>query len=280
MQNVHFTPPEVARTLGVNVSTVKRWVDRGILPSTKTPGGHRRVSHKDFEAFIASREDSAQRSYVLKRLIKTDDTKHSAKVYYGALFAGEYERAWRVLFAEYLRGAKAFAIVANVIAPTLQMIGTEWIAGRLDIPDEHRMSFIIREHIFRLKGYLAPKRRSARAVVLACAPGENHELSLQLAQLLLHERGITAHVLGIHISAEHLIAGAESLSADTIIVVKVYAHDEPLGRYIRTVSTHCKKGDIALLYAGGGWSKREQAQFTRAYPNARFVQSYRDLQSV
>ena len=38
----HFNSIEVARILGVNVSTVKRWTEEGKLECIKTAGGHRK----------------------------------------------------------------------------------------------------------------------------------------------------------------------------------------------------------------------------------------------
>lgn len=42
---------DVARLLGVSISSVSRWAEAGVLTGTKTPGGHWRFSRTDVEAF-------------------------------------------------------------------------------------------------------------------------------------------------------------------------------------------------------------------------------------
>lgn len=46
-----LTTGKVASLFAVNRNTVAAWADAGLLPSFKTPGGHRRFRPEDVEAF-------------------------------------------------------------------------------------------------------------------------------------------------------------------------------------------------------------------------------------
>jgi excisionase family DNA binding protein len=49
-----LTASQAARRLGVSVSTVRRWSDAGHLQGYRTPGGQRRFSVAELDAFVAS----------------------------------------------------------------------------------------------------------------------------------------------------------------------------------------------------------------------------------
>ena len=50
-----FTVGEAAELLGVSTDTVRRWVDSGQLPATKSAGGRRRVDGKALARFSTQR---------------------------------------------------------------------------------------------------------------------------------------------------------------------------------------------------------------------------------
>jgi excisionase family DNA binding protein len=49
-----LTASQAARHLGVSISTVRRWSDAGHLEGYRTPGGQRRFSVAQLDAFLDS----------------------------------------------------------------------------------------------------------------------------------------------------------------------------------------------------------------------------------
>lgn len=49
-----LTTSQAARHLGVSLSTVRRWSDQGALLGYRTPGGQRRFSIEQLDAFMRS----------------------------------------------------------------------------------------------------------------------------------------------------------------------------------------------------------------------------------
>src|SRR5919109_2399313 len=47
-----YTTHEVSRLLHVNPRSVINWIDQSLLPSYRTPGGHRRIRREDLLAFL------------------------------------------------------------------------------------------------------------------------------------------------------------------------------------------------------------------------------------
>lgn len=51
---------EAARHLGVSLSTIRRWSDMGALRGYRTPGGQRRFSVEQLDAFLETLQDGGR----------------------------------------------------------------------------------------------------------------------------------------------------------------------------------------------------------------------------
>jgi len=59
-QRLVFTSSEAARYLGVSLATIRRWTDAGHIACYRTPGGQRRFSREQLDAFISSMQDEGR----------------------------------------------------------------------------------------------------------------------------------------------------------------------------------------------------------------------------
>jgi len=57
----NMTPRAAARRLGVGYSTLKNWIRQGAIRTTRTPGGHHRVSEAEVERLLARQTPPAPR---------------------------------------------------------------------------------------------------------------------------------------------------------------------------------------------------------------------------
>ena len=53
-ENALLTPREAARHLAISYPTIKQWILSGKLKSTRTPGGHHRISTAALKPFVAA----------------------------------------------------------------------------------------------------------------------------------------------------------------------------------------------------------------------------------
>jgi excisionase family DNA binding protein len=71
-----LTSSEVGDLLQVNPSSVKKWVDDGLLSAFRTPGGHRRIRAADLVSFLVRHEmpiPNDLQDAAKKRLLVVDD---------------------------------------------------------------------------------------------------------------------------------------------------------------------------------------------------------------
>ena len=136
------SPKQVAQAIGVSESSLKRWCDRGLIPTVRTPGGHRRLPISGVLAYLRNAKQALARPDLLglppsigrSRL----DMRSSSDAFEAALLHGDEEKARAVLFDLYLAGQPLSKICDNVVARAFHGIGDAWACGKVRVYQERR----------------------------------------------------------------------------------------------------------------------------------------------
>lgn len=171
---------------------------------------------------------------------------------WGAVEAFDAEAA-ETAMAKLLWDVPLSGAVAGVVLPFLQEVGDRWEAGTLSVAHEHFVSDMLRRKLTALssappQSVLDDDTVRAPVVVLACPPGERHDMVLLCVALMLRERGARVRFLGADTPIAAILTAARATRADAVVLASTRstaftAHASALRRLAQ---------DHALYAAGRG----------------------------
>lgn len=97
-------------------------------------------------------------------------------------------------------------IYEELFGASLQLIGTWWTVGAIDVGQEHLASAIVERLMARSLHYSAPPRTGALSAVLGCPPGNWHSLGLRMVSDMLRLSGWNTYYLGANVPIESYIS--------------------------------------------------------------------------
>ena len=191
---------ELSKRTGVNPELLRAWERRyGLLRPARSAGGLRLYSRTDvervtlmqrhLEAGMAAAEAAA---LAVREAV---DEEHVPTTLRPAALRDELARALdafdepraQAIVDRLLALATLETVLSEVVMPYLQDLGDRWERGEASVAQEHFASGVLRGRLLGLaRGWglgLGP------AAVLACLPGEQHDLGLIAFGLALRSRG-------------------------------------------------------------------------------------------
>ncbi len=206
---------QAAEALRVSVSTVKRWVDEGVLPAHRTAGGHRKLLRA--EVLVLSRQGEMPRGDLaaLNAVSLFDqgaDLKTVAAALLDALLRGQGSEVTAILRGAHRSGVAIEALADQVIAPVMAKVGHEWETARIDVWQEHRATQLCAAALFDMKDELQARAERNRPLAVGGAPeGDPYLLATVLAQLVLLDAGWEPVQLGPNTPMTSLTKAVEEL---------------------------------------------------------------------
>jgi MerR family transcriptional regulator, light-induced transcriptional regulator len=259
----HLRIGELSRRVGVGPELLRTWERRyGLLHPARTEGGTRLYSAEDerrvraMQAHLADGLSAAEAA----RLAAVDERTASAAQQGDAIPRGieELREALDAMDADaahaILDGLLASftleTVLSDVLLPYLHELGERWRTGEASVAQEHFASNLLRARLLALaRGW---ERGEGRTALLACAPGEQHDLPLITFGLALRGRGWRIVFLGADTPTASIADTAERLRPTLIVVTSV----TPRGFRREADTLAAIARDHRLAIAGAGASQR------------------------
>ncbi|HEX2864607.1 MAG TPA: MerR family transcriptional regulator, partial [Deinococcales bacterium] len=200
-----FTASEVEARSGVPAATLRQWERRYGLPvPQRSANGYRLYSLADLECvgFIRDRIAegvSAARAVELFKMLHDASAEPAAPDraptaaadlsgrLLAALLAADDEAADRV-FSEAHALFAVEEVLVRIVQPALVAVGELWHDGQITVAHEHRATAYLQGRLMALLD-LAGRARSGRPVVVACAPGEHHQIGALMLAIFIRRVG-------------------------------------------------------------------------------------------
>lgn len=235
---------DLAARTGVSVHVLRVWERRyGLLAPTRSPGGYRLYGPMDewrvretvrlrdeglsaaqaaAAALLASRETvpgpeedaeaGAEPAVSPDGIARLRDRVLRAV----AEFDGTAAHAVLDVALEHL-GVEG--VIADVVLPVLHETGERWAAGEFTVAQEHFASNLVRTRLSSLS--MAWDSGTGPVAVLACPPGERHDLGLLSFGVVLGRAGWRVRYLGADTPVDTLGSAVELLAPDLVVLSAV-----------------------------------------------------------
>jgi DNA-binding transcriptional MerR regulator len=245
---------EFARRVGVSAAVLRAWERRyGLLRPVRSSGGFRLYTAEDAERVARMRRGLDQGlSAAEAARAALAEARPSARLLEDAaarLLAaihGYDEAAVHAVLDESFAAFGLEAVLRELILPTLAQVGREWEQGMLGISQEHFASNLIRARLLSLARLWG--RGSGPVALLACAPGEHHDISLLAFGLILRSHGWRILFLG----ADTPVATIAEAAQSTQPAVTVLASFDPARLEAESSAIRRLAKQFTLVLSGPG----------------------------
>jgi MerR family transcriptional regulator, light-induced transcriptional regulator len=251
---------ELSRRSGVSPELLRAWERRyDLLRPERSAGGLRLYSEEDLERVRAMQGHiaagvAAREAAVLAT--QTAPPAATATVFDARTVRAELRRTLeafdepggQAVFDSLLAVATVDTLLSEVVLPYLREVGERWERGEASIAQEHFASSLLRGRLLGLaRGW---GRGGGRRALLACPPGEQHDLGLIAFGLALRERGWRIDYLGPDTPIESIAEAAATIEPELLVLSAVAG--KPLRRLAGEIAALAQGRTVAVAGAGAG----------------------------
>jgi DNA-binding transcriptional MerR regulator/methylmalonyl-CoA mutase cobalamin-binding subunit len=216
---------ELSRRTGVSVDVLRAWERRyGLLSPERSGGEQRLYGTADEQRIRAMLErlaeglSPAEAARIVTRDAASDGPVTPAALsaeLTAALDALDTPRAHAALDRMF-DGLGTDRALAEVVMPYLRELGDRWACAEITVAEEHFASRLL--HARLLGAARGWDEGAGPRALLACPPGEEHDLGLISFGIALHQRGWRITYLGANTPIGAIADLAETLGASAVVL--------------------------------------------------------------
>jgi MerR family transcriptional regulator, light-induced transcriptional regulator len=245
---------------GVPSDTIRKWEQRyGVLHPERTAGGQRRYSELDVARveWLKERIHEGYRIGEAAALLGGGDqvARNIDELRTGivdATIASDVD-ALGQLVDQALALSTPDESFFQVLAPALVEVGERWASGGVSVAQEHLASSTVRAALQKL---LSDQRADVHGTaVLACAPGERHEIGLLMLAVLLRSDGWQVAYLGADTPFADAVSLADRLGATALCFSA--ASNESARALDRELATAPPRRSLTVVVGGRGTKRAD-----------------------
>ncbi len=218
---------EFARRVGVSPELLRAWERRyRLLQPIRTDGGFRLYTDADAERVERmkhaleeglSAAEAARRALAQERPPEPGLDRARERLLAAAHAYDDV--ALHAVLDEVLAAFSLETVLQELILPGLREIGAEWERGTLEVGQEHFASNLVRERLLALARLWS--RGGGPLAILACAPGERHDIGLIAFGLVLRSHGWRILFLGADTPLTTLSSAVETTGPRLVVVASM-----------------------------------------------------------
>jgi len=228
-----YTIGTVSQLTGVGSITLRAWERRyDLIKPIRKESGHRLYTRKHIDQInrITSLTSQGMRiSQIRPEMLETvepsaGESDHAERNRWDealdsmiAAIVDFDEERLEENYNEILSVAPIEEVTRRLIQPLLRALGSRWESGEGNVAEEHFFSFFLRNRLGAQFHHRA-RRKSGPLLLVACLPGEMHEIALQVFALAAHNHGYRILSLGASMPLEEIAYVSRKKKCEAIVL--------------------------------------------------------------
>jgi len=260
---------ELSKRSGVSPELLRAWERRyGLLRPERSPGGLRLYTPADLERVRVMQQHLAEGLAAAEAAaLASSASKEDEPVLLPAAVRAELAQALesfdepeaQAIFDRALAVSTVDSFLAEIVLPYLEDLGDRWERGEISVGQEHFASAVLRGRLLGLaRGW---GRGVGPLAILACLPGEHHDLGLISLGLSLRARNWRIAYLGPDTPVETLSEAARDLRPAFVILSAI--SDDCIAPALPELRALARRFRVAL---GGAAAASPDLKGTRVLP--------------